>query len=199
MCMHLDIKQRQDPWEGGTARLFYQEQEWDPQIIWGYKLCLEQLRKHRWPSDSSFSALEILRQLSVHNGWNSPCSFENKWDPACDHMVGTGHQKGQLPQAGLRIPSACSLHLNYDQYRQLLRLQSCFSVLFYPGNVHLLPTHLWDTPCLPRWAGASRRCSPTELGNYLQSLRLLEDRTTPEDQSEKIHGECSNMLYLWQR
>lgn len=39
----------------------------------------------------------------------------------------------------------------------------------------------------------------TELSNDLQSSQLLEDTTTSEDQSEKIHKEGKNMLYLWQR
>lgn len=39
---------------------------------------------------------------------------------------------------------------------------------------------------------------PTELGSYLQNLRLLEGIITSEDQSEKILEEGRN-VYLWQR
>lgn len=50
----------------------------------------------------------------------------------------------------------------------------CFTLVMRTCYPHICG----DTPCLPRGAGASGRCSPTELSNYLQSLRVLEDRTT---------------------
>lgn len=43
-----------------------------------------------------------------------------------------------------------------------------------------------------------KKMQPTELGSYLQNLRLLEGIITSEDQSEKILEEGRN-VYLWQR
>lgn len=148
-------------------------------------MCLERLQKHR-PLGGSFSALEIHLRLAVHDGWNFVCSFENKRDPACEYLVASGQQNGQLPQAGLRIPSTCSLHLIVINTGSCCDCSPVFSVLFYPGNVHLLPTHLWGHPTPATPSRCSEKMQRLDLGNDLQSLRPLEYISTSEEQSEKI-------------
>lgn len=74
-----------------------------------------------------------------------------RWDS--ESMVVSGH----LPQAGY---TSCQLALCTLLTQADLWLQSCFSGLFHPGDMHLLPTPVWDTPHLPHRAGALGGCSP---------------------------------------